>query len=42
MKVSAVVPFSGMQAAPNALAIVGGVATVKVAEAVLPSHRWST
>ena len=36
VKVSEVVPFSGMLAAPKALVIVGGVATVKLAEAVLP------
>ena len=30
------VPFSGMLAAPNALVIDGGEATVKLAEAVLP------
>src|SRR5882757_9445802 len=36
VKVSEVVPFSGMIAAPNALVIEGGVATVKFAEAVLP------
>jgi hypothetical protein len=36
VKVSDVVPFSGMVAAPNALAIDGGVTTVKLAEAVLP------
>ena len=31
-----VVPFSGMLAAPKAFVIVGGVATVRLAEAVLP------
>jgi len=36
VNVSEVVPFSGMLAAPNALVIEGGVATVKLAEAVLP------
>ena len=36
VKVSDVVPFNGMLAAPNALAIDGGVATVKLAVAVLP------
>ena len=36
VKVSDVVPFSGMLAAPNALVIDGGEATVKLAEAVLP------
>ena len=36
VNVSEVVPFSGMLAAPNALVIDGGVATVKLAEAVLP------
>src|SRR6185369_4921071 len=36
VKVSEVVPFSGMLAAPNTLVIEGGVATVKLAEAVLP------
>ncbi len=36
VKVSEVVPFSGMLAAPNALVIDGGVATVKFAVAVLP------
>ena len=36
VNVSEVVPFSGMLATPNALVIDGGVATVKLAEAVLP------
>ncbi len=36
VKVSDVVPFNGMLAAPNALVIDGGAATVKLAEAVLP------
>ncbi len=36
VNVSEVVPFNGMLAAPNALVIDGGVATVKLAEAVLP------
>src|SRR6476469_7744647 len=36
VKVSDVVPFSGMLAAPKALVIDGGEATVKLAEAVLP------
>lgn len=36
VKVKEVVPFSGMLAAPKALAIDGGVTTVKLAEAVLP------
>jgi hypothetical protein len=36
VKVSDVVPFSGMLAAPNALVIDDGEATVKLAEAVLP------
>ena len=36
VKVSDVVPFSGMLAAPNAFAIDGGEATVKFAVAVLP------
>src|SRR5215472_9445084 len=36
LSVSEVVPFSGMLAAPNALAIVGGEATVRFAVAVLP------
>jgi hypothetical protein len=36
VNVSDVVPFSGMLAAPNALAIDGGAATVKLAVAVLP------
>jgi len=36
VNVSEVVPFSGMVAAPKALVIEGGVATVKLAEAVLP------
>jgi hypothetical protein len=36
LKVSEVVPFSGICAAPNALVIAGGVATVRLAEAVLP------
>ena len=36
VKVSDVVPFSGMLAAPKAFVIDGGVTTVKLAEAVLP------
>ncbi len=36
VKVSEAVPFSGMLAAPKALVMVGGVATVRFAEAVLP------
>jgi len=36
VNVSDVVPFSGIVAAPNALVIEGGVATVRLAEAVLP------
>jgi len=36
LKVSVVAPFSGMLAAPNALVIVGGLATVRVAVALLP------
>src|SRR6478736_1788852 len=36
VNVSDVVPFSGMLAAPKALVIDGGEATVKLAEAVLP------
>ena len=36
VNVSDVVPFSGMLAAPKAFVIVGGVATVRLAEAVLP------
>jgi hypothetical protein len=36
VNVSEVVPFNGMLAAPKALVIEGGVATVKLAEAVLP------
>lgn len=36
VNVSEVVPFSGIAAAPNALVMVGGVATVRLAEAVLP------
>jgi hypothetical protein len=36
VKLRLVEPFSGMLAAPNALLIVGGVATVRFAEAVLP------
>ena len=36
LNVSEVVPFKGMLAAPKALVMVGGVATVKLAEAVLP------
>src|SRR5258707_13091697 len=36
VKVSEVEPFSGMLAAPNALVMVGGVATVRFAVAVLP------
>jgi hypothetical protein len=36
LNVSEVVPFNGMLAAPNALVIDGGVATVRLAVAVLP------
>ena len=36
MSVRLVVPFSGMVAAPNALAIVGGLMTVMLADDVLP------
>jgi len=36
VNVRLVVPFSGMLAAPNAFAIVGGLMTVKLAEDVLP------
>src|SRR5216684_7167819 len=36
VKVSEVEPFSGMAAAPNALVMVGGVATLRFAVAVLP------
>src|SRR6478736_6298987 len=36
VNVSEVVPFNGMLAAPNTLVIEGGVATVKLADAVLP------
>ena len=36
LKVRDVEPFSRMLAAPKALVIVGGVATVRLAEAVLP------
>ena len=36
VNVRLVVPFSGMVAAPNALAMVGGLMTVKLAEDVLP------
>ena len=36
LKVSEVEPFNGMLAAPKALVIVGGVATVRLADAVLP------
>jgi hypothetical protein len=36
VNVSEVVPFNGICAAPKALAMEGGVATVKLAEAVLP------
>jgi len=36
LKVSEVVPFSGMLAAPKALVIEGGVATLRLAVAVLP------
>ena len=36
VKVRLVVPFSGIVAAPNALAIVGGLITVMFAEEVLP------
>src|SRR5579863_8302218 len=36
LNVSEVVPFSGMVATPNAFVIAGGLATVKLAVAVLP------
>ena len=36
VNVRLVVPFSGMVAAPNAFAIVGGLMTVMLAEDVLP------
>src|SRR6478609_8080374 len=36
LKVSDVVPFSGITAAPKALVMVGGVPTLKFADAVLP------
>ena len=36
LKVKEVVPFSGIVAAPNALVIVGGLATVRFAVAVFP------
>lgn len=36
LKVSEVIPFSGMLAAPKAFVIVGGVATLRLALAVLP------
>src|SRR5215472_115280 len=36
VKVTVVVPFSGMLAAPNALLMVGGATTVMLAVAVLP------
>jgi hypothetical protein len=36
VKVNEVDPFSGIEAAPKALVIVGGVATVRFDEAVLP------
>ena len=36
VKVSEVVPFKGIEAAPNALVMVGGEATVRLAVAVLP------
>src|SRR5262249_43200460 len=36
VKVSDVVPFNGMVAAPKALAMLGGLATVRLAVAVLP------
>jgi hypothetical protein len=37
LKLSEVVPFSGICAAPKALVIAGGVATVRFADAVLPA-----
>jgi len=40
LKVREVEPFNGMLAAPNAFVIVGGVATVRLAVAVLPVRRW--
>ena len=36
VKVRLVVPFSGIVAAPNALAMVGGLMTVRLADDVLP------
>ncbi len=36
VNVRLVVPFSGIVAAPNALAMVGGLMTVKLADEVLP------
>jgi len=36
LKVSEVEPFNGILAAPKALVIVGGIATVRLADAVLP------
>ena len=39
VNVSVVVPFTAMLAAPNALAIVGGPTTVRLAEAVPPGSR---
>jgi len=36
VKLSEVLPFTGMEAAPNDLVIVGGVATLRFAVAVLP------
>jgi len=36
VKLSEVLPFTGMEAAPNAFVIVGGVATLRFAVAVLP------
>src|SRR5262249_39838030 len=36
LNVSVVVPFNGMLAAPNSFVIVGGLATVRLAEEVLP------
>jgi hypothetical protein len=36
LKLSDVVPFKGIEAAPKVLVMLGGVATVRVAEAVLP------
>jgi hypothetical protein len=36
LKVRLVMPFSGIEAEPNALVMLGGVATVRLADAMLP------